>query len=311
MTAKIVSAILEIFGVFFVGWLSRRFRYIEEKDINKWSALVIDFLFPLLVFSSITQSFEADRFREIWPLPFLGLGLIVFGALCGFALRPGLHSTDPDIRKTFLHFCAINNYGFLPIIIIHSLWGAPGVAKLFFLNLGSTVGYWTIGVGVLGEHNIRKAARNIMTPSLFALALALLLCLTGLNVHVPGVVLRASASAGAAAVPLMLVLIGASLYPFPSIRNKFDIAYVTVARLALIPFLSILILLSLPLKPDVRDIAIIIALMPGTVSSTIITRRFGGSPDFAARVAIVTTLVSIATIPLALTLLARYMTVTV
>ena len=307
MAREIILAILQIFGVFFVGGLARRLGYIDERDINRWSRLVIDFLFPLLVFHSITQGFKAERFSELWPLPFIGLGVIVFGALCGIGLRRAMRSDDPDIHKTFHHFCAINNYGYLPIIIIMNLWGTEGLAKLFFLNLGSTVGYWTIGVALLGGMSFRKSLRQILTPTLFALCLALGLCLTGLNSHVPKIVLRICGSAGSASVPCILVLIGASLYPFPAIRNKRDLAYLSFVRLALLPFLTILVLAVLPLPTDVRNVAIIVALMPVSVSSTILTRRYGGSPDFAAKAAVLTTVLSMATIPLALVLLGKLM----
>lgn len=309
MTTKITYAIIEVFGVFLVGWLARHFRYINEKEINRWSALVIDFLFPLLVFHAILKGFRADRIAEIWPLPFLGLGQIVVGALCGILLRRGMKSHDLDERRTFHHICAINNYGFLPIIIVQSLWGDEGLARLFFFNVGSNVGYWTIGVGLLGGADIRKTARNIMTPSLVALVLALVICFCGWKDAMPTVLVRVAGTAGSAAVPLMLVLVGAALYPLPSIRDKWDITYVTLVRLALLPALLVLIQVSLPLSRDALGVALVVALMPATVSSTIITRRFGGSPDFAAKAAIVTTLASIATIPIGMWLLQGFMPV--
>ena len=304
MTVGILLAIVQTFGIFFVGWLARRLKYVDENDINRWSRVVVDFLMPMLVFHTITRSFEAGRLGELWPLPLLGLGIIVLGALCGIVLRMGVRSPDPRVPPTFHHFCAINNYGYLPIIIVSSLWGDEGLARLFFFNLGSSIGYWTIGVGLLGG-SVRRAAKNILGPNLAALALALALCLTGLNNGVPEIVMRISGTIGAAAVPSILILIGASLHPLPKIVEKFDIAYISAVRLLLLPFLIIAILVQLPLHPDVRSIAFIVALMPGTVSSTIITRRFGGSPEFAAQAAVVTTILSIATIPPALMLLQK------
>ncbi len=302
MIPSILLAIAHTFGVFFVGWVARRLKYINENDISRWSRLVIDFCMPMLVFHTITKSFETDRFGELWPLPLLGLGIIVFGTLCGIVLRMGARSTDPRVPPTFHHFCAINNFGYLPLIIVLSVWGNEGLARLFFFNLGSLVGFWTIGVGLLGG-SLRRAAKNILSPSLAALALALVLCLTGLNDRVPKIITLITGSVGAASVPCMLILIGASLHPLPRITEKFDIAYICVVRLLLLPFLLIVIVAQLPLHPDVRHLAFIIALMPGPVSSTIITRRFGGSPEFAAQVAIATTTLSIATIPLSLLLL--------
>ena len=109
MTVGILLAIVQTFGIFFVGWLARRLKYVDENDINRWSRVVVDFLMPMLVFHTITRSFEAGRLGELWPLPLLGLGIIVLGALCGIVLRMGVRSPDPRVPPTFHHFCAINN----------------------------------------------------------------------------------------------------------------------------------------------------------------------------------------------------------
>ncbi len=300
MTSQIIFAILQIFGVFFVGWLARHWQYIREEELNRWSKFVIDFLFPLLVFHSIASDFDAGRLRELWPLPALGLGMIVAGALAGILLRKGLRQQPEPLVKTFHHFCAINNYGFLPLIIVQNLMGTPAIALLFFFNLGSNIGYWTVGVALLGESDLRKAARNIVNPSIIALFIALGLSLTGFKAYVPAVIMKITGSAGAAAIPCMLILIGASIYPFPRLLQAGPLAYLCVVRLAILPAAFVALITALPLAADVRRIALIVALMPASVSSTIITRRYGGDPDFAARAAVLTTILSIFTVPLGL-----------
>ncbi|MCE9616136.1 MAG: AEC family transporter [Lentisphaerae bacterium] len=303
MTGDIILAIAQIFGVCFIGWLAARFGYLNEHDVSRWSRLMIDFLFPLLVFQSIVRGFDAHRLGELWMLPALGLGIVVIGALCGIPLRATVKSRDPDIRNTFHHFCASNNYGFLPVIIIQNLWGATGMANLFVLNLGSTIGYWTLGVALLGGHNLRATARHIISPTLIALALALIVSLTGLSHVFPELLLRVCESAGSAAVPGMLMLGGATLYPLPTLSDRRDLAWLTLVRLVLIPAITILALIALPLSADVRHVAIIVALMPVPISSMVLARRYGGSPRFAAQAAVVTTLAAIVTVPLAVVLL--------
>ncbi len=123
LTPDIIFAIAEISGVLAVGWLARLTGHVREDDVNRWSRFVLDFLFPALVFHRIITGFDPSRLAEVWPLPVLGLGVIAFGALAGFGLRYGLKSRDADVRKTFHHFCAVNNYGYLPIIIVGNLWG--------------------------------------------------------------------------------------------------------------------------------------------------------------------------------------------
>jgi predicted permease len=298
MLKPIIFAIIEIFGIFGIGALARRLGHIKQDDLNSWARLIIDFLFPMLVFSSIYKNFNPNRLSELWLLPLIGFGLMFFGALLGYALKYGIKNKTRDRLNTFHHFCAINNYGFLPIIIITNLWGEKYLPLLFFLNIGSSIGYWTIGVGLLGGRNIKSTLKNVISPNLIAIILALLVSLCGLKAYIPEMLVTICSKLGAAAIPLMLLLIGASLYGSSQVfKNKYDIAYLSLARLIVIPFLSILLLKLLPLPQDAYRIAYVVAIMPVSVSSTIMTRRYGGDPDFAGQAALLTTIASIASIP--------------
>jgi predicted permease len=79
--------------------------------------------------------------------------------------------------------------------------------------------------------------------------------------------------------------------------------YLTVTRLVLLPAACLWGLHLLPLATDVYQLAVIVAIMPVSVSSTILTRRYGGCPDFAARAAVITTLAGAVTVPLTMWLL--------
>ena len=56
----------------------------------------------------------------------------------------------------------------------------------------------------------------------------------------------------------------------------------------------------LPLPADVYKVTYIVALMPVSASSAVITRRYGGSAEFAGQSIIFTTVASLLTIPLML-----------
>jgi predicted permease len=97
----------------------------------------------------------------------------------------------------------------------------------------------------------------------------------------------------------MLVLIGASLAHRGILKLSWPVLYTSIVRLIILPVMIIPLLRWLPLPEDVCSIAVIVALMPSAVSSVIMTRRYGGNPDYAASTALVTTLCSIVTVPLA------------
>ena len=298
MPVKIIYAIVELFCMFGVGALAMRLKFIEKDDLGKLGRLVIDIMFPMLAFSSITTNFNPTKINELWLLPTLGFGLMFFGGVMGFAFRYGMRNRSKDRQITFHHFCAINNYVFLPLIILDTLWGAEYVALLFIMNIGSTLGFWTVGVGILSGGSIRCTLKNIFSINLLAIMLALAFCF--LRIPVPTLAANVFSKIGGIAVPLMLVIIGAGIYSSAHhlLKNKWDIIYLSLVRLIIIPLLVLAILKLLPLPPAVFRVVFVVSIMPVSSSAVVFMRRFGGDPDLAAQAAVITTLLSILTIPI-------------
>jgi malate permease and related proteins len=295
MITHVIFAIIEIFTIFAIGAYVRHRGMLEEQDFTKLSKLVLDILFPLFVFSSISKTFDPTQLKELWIMPLAGFSLMAFGALLGFGFKKGLKNRSPERLATFHHYCAINNYVFLPIIILTNLWGEKYLPLLFIMNIGSTIGFWTIGVGLLGG-NFKNALKNICSANIIAVFAAILVVLYG--IPIPALVATIATKLGNAAVPMMLLIIGAAIYGAPHMfKNRWDITYLTIVRLIAIPLILVGILKMLNLPQDVFRVIFIVSLMPVSVSSAVATRRFGGDPNFAGQAIIVTTIASIATIP--------------
>jgi malate permease and related proteins len=303
LTLAIIISIAEIFGSLAIGGIGRFFRYVDEPDIDRWSRLVLDFLYPAFIFSSITAGFQNERLHELWPLPLLGFGLPLLFLMVGIPLKFGLRTNDPKTVRTFLHFCIVNNYAYLPIVIVRNLWGDAMLADLLFLNLGSTLALWTFGIAVLGGAGIQQTIKNLVTPNLVATLLALIVAVFGWHHHLPKVISHIVMSAGSASIPMMLVLAGASMFKPSAWRISWKVVYIAIVRLLLLPACAILLLKLLPLSPDVYKIATIVALMPLAVSSVIFTRIYGGEPDYAVSATLVTTVGGIVTVPVAVWML--------
>lgn len=297
----ILLAIAEIFGLMAIGGFARKLDYIDERDIGRWSKMVLDWLYPAFIYSSITSGFQAGRLGELWVLPVIGFGISLLWLLLGYGLSFGLRTNDAVKKRTFLYFCAVNNFSYLPIVIIQNIWGNGGMlADLFFLTIGSTVATWTIGVGVFGGTNIKGMLRTMVSSNLIATIVAIVVSISGWNRFFPVIVNHIIEKAGTASVPILLVLSGAMLFRRTAFHLSWQVLYVTIVRLFILPLCAILILKMLPVAPDVYSIAVIIALMPVAISGPIIARVYNGDSDFAANAALVTTVVSILTVPLAL-----------
>lgn len=300
MFAPIFAGILEIFGLFFIGGLGYRLGYLKNEHLKGFSAFIINFLLPPLIFSSILTNLDINRLTILWPLPLLGFGIMLLGFLLGIPLKFGLKSKDEDIRKTFLHISVTNNNLFLPLIMVLNIWGAKVLPNLFLFNLGSTIGVWTMGIGVLGGGSLKKQLKNILSPNLFAVLISLAILAMGVDPYIPDILLKIASTAGRSAPVLMMLIIGATLSQNLKKYLDRDLWYLTFHRLILIPVITIFTLKLLPLNPEVFNLALLVAIMPAAATSSIFTQHYGGSPEFAAKITVITTSLSLISIPILL-----------
>jgi len=303
MMYQVFLSILQTFLVFGVGALAWKFRMIGQEDLDKLSRFTLDMLFPMLTFSTITRNFKPDQLTELWLMPLLGFALMVFGAGAGWVFKRLMKSKGHGREGTFHHICAINNYVFLPIIVLQNIYGDRHVALLLLMNVGSTVGFWTIGVLTFtGGGSLGKTMKSIFSINIAAVAAALLVSF--LHIPLPTVVKSTVEYLGNITVPLMLVVIGVALVNCfrGMLENWYDMLLLSTVRLVLIPVGVLLLLRLLPLPEVMYQVTAVVALMPAASSSVLVAKRYGGDPDFAGRAIILTTLFSLGTIPLLMAL---------
>lgn len=299
-SAIVFSSIAELFGLFAIGWLIRRWDYARKEDLDRWGRIAAEIFYPFLIFHSIIRDFDPATVRTLWMMPALALGLMVAGATVGLLVCRGMKSRDPATRRTFVHLCAMNNFIYLPIFIIQNSLPPAALADFFVFNLGSTIGFWTIGVLTLGGiTEWRSTLRNLISPPLVSMFAAIALAWSGARDWLPQPLIAICRDAGSLSVPLMLIIIGAGLQGAFHRDQVRDLTFITVLRLFLLPALYIAIIKAMPLPPDLELLAIIVALMPASAVSSVMARLYGGVPAFASAATLVTHVGSLVTVPLA------------
>ena len=299
---KVFFAIVETCVFFAVGGTALRIGYIGRDDIERWSRFTFNVFAPCLIFSSIAGGLGRGELASLWIMPLAGFLMMAAGAVLGLLMRPLLRDRNKARLATFVHICAINNYIFLPLIVIENIFGfGRHVALLMVMNVGSTVGFWTIGVITLTgirRDMLRNSLKQIFSINIAAVAaaVAVLLC----DIPVPEPAMKIIRTLGSLTTPLILILTGAALFRDARglFAHKADVAIVAAVRLAVIPAVFIAVLKILPLPRDIYEVCFVVALMPAAVASALVSRLYGGDGEFASQTVVVTTLLALATVPL-------------
>ena len=147
MTIQIFCSISQTFLIFALGALAMKLDMYRKEHLPVMTRLAMDLFMPFLIFSSITGLSGSNASgRDLLLLPLLGVGMMALGYALGFLFRYCLFNRTPERMGTLHHICSINNYVFLPIIVIEALWGQERVGYLLVMNVGFTVAFWTFGV---------------------------------------------------------------------------------------------------------------------------------------------------------------------
>ena len=144
---KILFGIGKTFVFFGLGAAALKWKIFTKEEAVHFSRFAIDVLTPFLTFYSIVRNFSRQDGAAFWQLPLIGFGIVFFNLLCGYALQYGLKQKTPRRMATFVHLASVNNYLYLPLILVESLYGMKAVAYLFLMSVGTTVGLVRLKTG--------------------------------------------------------------------------------------------------------------------------------------------------------------------
>ena len=214
--------------------------------------------------------------------------------------------TEGKQRRAFAVTTGLQNYGFIPIPIVLALYPDANVivGVLLMHSVGVELALWTAGVMILsGERT--SIWRRLLNVPLITTVICLIINFLGLGIEVHAKVEGTCNMLGNCAVPLSLLLIGATINDLindskEKIFNQQRSAEAILAVIMRMLFLPIVLLLYAKfaqISPELKKVLVIQAAMPAAVFPIILTKEYGGDTNTSVRIVIVTTLLSVITIP--------------
>jgi malate permease and related proteins len=285
-----------------VGVVVRRIHWVEGEAETSLIRLVVNVLYPCLIFESVAGNAALRSPGNLILPPLVGFLVTWMGIRAGLVVAKliGLHIGTG--LRTFALAVGITNYGYLPIPIMQGIWGAESRGVLFVHNVGVEAAIWTVGVLVLSGQSLREGWRKLLSPIVVTLLLAVGSNLGGLTPHLPNVVTATIHALAVCGIPLGLIMTGVSLASFLQEPRQLFSPRVSVAamalKLGLMPIVLLLVARYLPLSLDLKRVMVVQAAMPTAMVSVIIARLYHGHPQTAVQIVLGTTALGLFVIPL-------------
>ena len=302
-----IVVMLTLFALVVVGFVAGKFGYLGGDFDRQLSRLVINITCPALILSSAMTGELPDR-RYILPLLLISVLTYLLLSVAGFLL-PRYLVRDRAVQGAVGFALIFGNVGFMGYPVVASIFGHEAVFYAAVLNVVNTFAVFTIGtILITGASSDQEHFEKKVLYSTPMLAAYLTMGIVALRIdNIPAAVSQPLTMLGNITVPAALLIVGSSMSQLSarSMLGNLTIYTTTVFRLLLIPIGFYFLCSALGFDPYVVNINTVVIAMPVATYGTILCLKYNRDTTLITEVTLITTLLSMLTIPLLTILFTR------
>lgn len=287
------------------GFIMSKTGLVKDKEIPVLARLLMYVCQPALVVSSMSSvgrgTTVALNLLTVFAVMFLSQGALI-GILYLFLKK----KTDKPRYRIYILACAMGNCSFMGIPILEALLpdNPEAVAYSAAASLALNVLGWTVGSAVIMKDKKFISAKKIfLNPTTVAAAVALSVNFSGLSL--PEILSSAVNLVGKMSTPLCMIIMGmrlATVAPKNIFANIENYAVAAVKQF-LFPALILGVMLLLPTDSVIRKSCFIMLCCPSASVVLNFSEMLGNGQKTAAGIVLLSTVLSIASIPLMILLI--------
>ena len=228
-------------------------------------------------------------------------GMSVLAILIGTAITLLLTARRKDRRAPIFRFaCVFSNAAYMGFPLISALFGAEGLLYASAYVTVFNILLWTMGYGMVsGSSNPKEVARSLLhTPVLYAMVVGLAIYL--LQIPVPNLIAQPIDLLSGMNTPLSMLITGMLIAAgdLKSIVCDQHIWKLAALRMVLIPAVCVAVFALLGFHGMSAQVVLLLECCPAAAITSVFAVQFGHEERFAAGSVVLTTLLSIVTLPL-------------
>ena len=281
-----------------VGFAARKTNVMTSESNHSLTMLINNITMPCLVIYSAVSNDHALSNRQV-----LGLLGIAFAAFAVFILTAKLITAlirpERGRRGIYEYFMIFPNSSFIGIPVISAIYGASATFFLSLFNLPFYLILYSYGISLIQEIPMRKInVRQLLSPLMFASLLSIALYFG--NVQLPKLIAEPMQTIAQISTPGAMLLVGSMLAGIP-VKGLFQNGKLFLAaagKLMVVPAVTSLIFRLFVQDEMMLGIVTLVAAMPTASNTSLLAAQYGKDEDMAATIVFLTTVCSVATIPL-------------
>ncbi|MBR2460596.1 MAG: AEC family transporter [Clostridia bacterium] len=294
-----------LFLLIVIGYAVSKLKVVPDNAPAVLSRLENNVFIPALVISTFMSGFTFETMTTAWQ--YLLGGLLVVGPGIPVAIAISrLCTRDKYIQKIYTYGLAFSNFGFMGNAVVKSMFPEVFPSYLIFV-LFFWVFIYMWGVPVLlipseggNKQSIKSRLRSFVNPMFIGMLIGMVLGLISPFFTVPGFIGNALTTLGDCMSPVAMLLTGMTIAKI-DLKQTFinlNIYVVSLIRLIALPLIGILIVMLLPIPKAISVCVVCSLAMPLGLNTVVVPSAYGLDTKVAAGMALISHLLSCATIPL-------------
>ncbi len=297
-----LTILLPIFSVFAIGYGIGKYK---KLDIKSLSFVAIYVLCPFLGFETFYANALTSRHLYIFAV----IGLLVFVLVVLILLISRFLQVEKKRKHAMLLSGVFLNGGNLGVPVVLFTIGEEGFIYALMIMVVMDLLMNSLGIYIAasgGDGAITKKEsliRTVKVPILWASIVGILL--NQLAIPLPVQVEDMIVLLADAAIPLVMIVLGLQLATIKIRSIEFrPVGIMVLLRLVISPLIAFAIVSLMGIGDTVLGtVLVLIAAMPSAANTTIFSVQFHVDPDFVSATTLLSTIVSLFTLPIWLTIL--------
>ncbi len=297
-----------LFSLVALGYLLMKGKLLPSNSETVLSKLENYLFIPALVLNTFITHFTVDKLASAGAL--ILFSVLLEAVVVGVSvLCTRMVTKDAYIRKIYLYGLCFSNFGFMGNAVVSALF--PDIFLeyiLFTLVLWALIYLW--GVPALlkeseGKENALSRVKNLLNPMFICMVIGAVIGLCG--VKLPEFATNLIGSVSGCMSPVAMLITGMTIAKIniAQVLKVKSIYVISVLRLLVYPllFLAIYALAGWELPGSMVVCAVASLAMPLGLNTIVIPSAYGKDTTIASGMALVSHVLSLATIPLVFTLM--------
>lgn len=285
-----------LFILILAGFVCVKSGVIKMESKKVLSDMLLYLIMPAMIINSYSSGYDKDIASNLGRTFILGTVCLAIGVIIAYIATIKLQSQD---RQLIRFACGFSNAAYMGFPLIEAMFGTEGLIYASAFVTMFNVFLWTVGyIWMSGQTNPKSICKTLLTtPAVIALVIGLVIFFA--RIPMPTIISKPLEYVGNMNTPVAMIITGMIIAGSrfqDMIRNKW-VMYIILVKMLIIPTVCFLLFKALSLHGIVANVCLILEACPTAAITSVFAVRYNHDEKLAASAVVLTTFLSIVTLP--------------